>query len=799
MPQQEPCERAAENLAAPEVLVKAATEAHHDAEHPFAKQGAVPATLLEEDCPELQESVPASPSLEHGDAQQRSIPATLAEALDGNGQRGDVASDSDAKVLEEDTSQTEKALPLSSHEAPVPPGLQATVEELCPPAAVEGSVEEGVQGPQQSSDPADSLQAEGLRNGAAATSEPAELASMWSTASGGSLQVSAEAMRAAQALLRTTPEVAPGKNLHAPPPPAEALLPLPESGGPPLLSAASGTPAHTLGAEMQAAAATGGDDLSPGWRPLPAAAEAQGQLFMGSAAPVWGTASGKPVHFSREKMAAAAAIFGDELPTALITPPAAQLQLPHGGAPSLWGTASGKRLEISKDRMAAAAAMFGNDLPTALIPPPAAQRQPPLSGALSLWGTASGKPLEISGDGMAAAAAMFGNDLPTALTPPPAAQLQPPLSGALSLWGTASGKPLEISRDGMAAAAAMFGNDLPTALTPPPAAQLQPPPSGALSLWGTASGKPLEIPRDRMAAAAAIFGDEAPTAFTPPPAAQLQPPHGGMSSLWGTASGKPLEISTNRMAAAAAMFGNDLPIALTPLPPAAPDAFPDATATISWASVPAKFSGAGKKGVAIAEDVIGAAEPHSAGTMPPGGGPLQTLYGSHSKDAMTAAVSTPVLSTAQAGAALPWQTASGKRMRVSPEGLAAAASLLHRTPELPCAGPPQTMQPSEVSGMKHGQSDASRSADTAEPVHIAGEGALLDPGTPVQLQPAASLGQLSTSTIGRKRSTLQRVQQRPGATHSKGKGGSSFKAPRKFETPVSKFALQQVDLTLLAL
>ena len=301
-PQSERCETANES-AAPGVLVKAATEAHHSAEHAHAEPGAVPATLPEEGCPEPQESVPASPSLEHADAdaQQRSIPATLAEALDENKQKRGVASDSGARMPEEAVSPTEQAILLRSHEVPAPPTLQATVEELCPTLAVEEDVNEEVRLTQQGSDPADSPQADGLRNGAAATSAPVELASMWSTASGGALKVSAEAMRTAQALLRTTPELAPGKIFHAPPPPAEALLPLPESGGPPLLSAASDLPSHTLGVKMKAAAATCGNDISPAWRPPPAAAEAQGQLLPGSAAPVWGTASGKPVHFSQEK------------------------------------------------------------------------------------------------------------------------------------------------------------------------------------------------------------------------------------------------------------------------------------------------------------------------------------------------------------------------------------------------------------------------------------------------------------------------------------------------------------------
>lgn len=183
-PQSEPCETANES-AAPGVLVKAATEAHHSAEHAHAERGAVPATLLEEGCPEPQESVPAGPSLEHADAQQRSIPATLAEALDKNEQRGGVASDSGARMPEEDISPTEQAILLRSHEVPAPPTLQATIEELCPTVAGGEDVHEGVRLTQQGSDPAESLQAEGLRNGAAATSAPVELASMWSTASGG--------------------------------------------------------------------------------------------------------------------------------------------------------------------------------------------------------------------------------------------------------------------------------------------------------------------------------------------------------------------------------------------------------------------------------------------------------------------------------------------------------------------------------------------------------------------------------------------------------------------------------------
>ena len=176
-------------------------------------------------------------------------------------------------------------------------------------------------------------------------------------------------------------------------------------------------------------------------------------------------------------------------------------------------------------------------------------------------------------------------------------------------------------------------------------------------------------------------------------------------------------------------------------------------------------------------------------------GSLQTLRRSRSNDATATAKSTPVQSIAQVGAALPWQTALGKRMRVSSEGMAAAASLLHRTPELPGAVAPQTVLTLEAHGVKHGPPDESGSAGTAEPSHIAGDAVLLDPGTPMQLHPAASLGQLSTSSTGRKRSALLRLEQRPGPMHSKGRGGSSFKAPRKFETPVSKFALQQVTLS----
>ena len=75
-------------------------------------------------------------------------------------------------------------------------------------------------------------------------------------------------------------------------------------------------------------------------------------------------------------------------------------------------------------------------------------------------------------------------------------------------------------------------------------------------------------------------------------------------------------------------------------------------------------------------------------------------------------------------------------------------------------------------------------SDTA----VAENSTVMDPVTPMPQQPAGRDGQLSASTSGRRRS----AQQSSGLGQSRGRTGSTFKAPRKFMTPVRKFALQQV-------
>lgn len=96
-----------------------------------------------------------------------------------------------------------------------------------------------------------------------------------------------------------------------------------------------------------------------------------------------------------------------------------------------------------------------------------------------------------------------------------------------------------------------------------------------------------------------------------------------------------------------------------------------------------------------------------------------------------------------------------------------------------------------------GASKGSR-AQAASPAQQAQEGlkaaaensSAPDPATPLQQQPGGRAGQLSASTAGRKRS----AQQPSGPGQSRARSGSTFKAPRKFMTPVSNFALQQACL-----
>lgn len=469
-----------------------------------------------------------------------------------------------------------------------------------------------------------------------------------------------------------------------------------------------------------------------------------------------------------------------------------------------------------------------------------------------------------------------------------------PNDNPFGLWSTASGKPIQVSAAALQAAQSVLcpmrdhalevdGDDrlgsehtsqgLHDSAEPGAPAQHSAVQHARQATAAGQAGQPpgMHTPTQQEPQAAdnrgAGVAQLAPAPPIQPAARQADAPAFAAASIWGTASGKPVHFSEERMRAAAAIFGEDFPIALIPEPA-------DAAATVTWTSGRAEPLHGHDKGPwqlgnaqggarldagdsVEAGSCLAAADPTSApgssGTQPAAALGVRVRHDKSScpEGAANGAEGTPSRADAEDQAAVPWQTASGKRLRVSPEALAAAASKLHLTagpdhgqssfgagavnrgeetlprsdgvaeaavPWHTALGKRMRVSPEALaaaasrlhltSGLKQGHHSSQASpalqlaagkgsmAETASPAQQAAQGhaavpessGAADPATPMQQQPADRACQLSASTAARKRS----AQQPSSMGHSRGRSGGTFKAPRKFMTPVSKFALQQV-------
>ena len=360
------------------------------------------------------------------------------------------------------------------------------------------------------------------------------------------------------------------------------------------------------------------------------------------------------------------------------------------------------------------------------------------------------------------------------------------------------------------------------------APHLPAPPPMPACLWGTAFGKPLQVSAGALHATQSLFGagpeltsqggvgkHPEPTAAQGAPApvteaADVQGMAAGSNpfSVWGMASGKPVTFSREQMQAAAALFGDDFPTGLTQAA-----AEPDAGATVTWSTGSGKALSA-LKSPQVCMSGAGAdpsAAPHSLASGPaaPSEASAEVVKAAgpafaegHPRDVSKAADVTPARGGEEPAAALPWQTASGKRMRVSLEGMSAAQNMLGQMPALDHQLSLTTVQLPGITDLKSSRGPQAGAISPATEVKqvgvalqnpIAEDAGGIDPATPMPQQPAGRAGQLSASSTGCKRRAAPGAQPASGLPgHSRPRTGSSFKAPRKFMTPVSKFALQQV-------
>ena len=430
----------------------------------------------------------------------------------------------------------------------------------------------------------------------------------------------------------------------------------------------------------------------------------------------------------------------------------------------------------------------------------------------------------------------------------------PPVMPA-GLWGTASGKPFQVSAGALHATQSLFGAG--PELTSQRDVGEHPGPTGAReaqqpcldrepmqepavsaaersvqqphdSTDGGRSVSPSQSPAHEGAEAETYSMEAAQGAPAPmTEAADVQRMAAGSNSfsVWGTASGKPVSFSREQMKSAAALFGDDFPTGLTQAA-----AEPDAGATVTWSTgsgkalsapkrlceegPPGQISVPAAKSLQVGTSGAGAdpsAAPHSLASDPaaPAEASADNVRAAgpafaegHPGDASKAAEVTPARGGEEPAAALPWQTASGKRMRVSPEGMAAAESMLGQMSASDHQLSLTTAQLPGITGLKSSSCPQAGAISPARQVGQAGvalqkpiaeNGGGLDPATPMPQQPAGKAGQLSASSTGCKRRAAPSAQPPSGLPgHSRPRTGSSFKAPRKFMTPVSKFVLQQV-------
>ena len=693
---------------------RGADERISDAQHDM-QQNCIPATLAEEaEGPEAHDAdvglgcrVPPTLQEEAFDPLQQQ--ETAFEGVKTAAGLQDTAGDT--VVMHSQPDEASSGVP----EVTLPAELQDTLRELAPTIALQSQPEEASPDRDQGSGPADMHEA-GCR--------PAQIAGapglgpadspfgLWSTASGKPLQVSAAALQAAQARFGTDTGYALGAEgpgqpdaVHVAQHGSQAVHNSPEPN----------TPAeHSAAQHIVEATVTGS---GPGQLPvMPSPVQQEFNAKLDSKA-------GPP------QMA----------PSLPGLPTAAQADAPATAAASIWGTASGKPVHFSKERMRAAAAIFGEDFPGGPSP------EPSDAAATVTWTSGSGKPLpghdkqpwqlmNAQDQGRMAAAVSIEAESHSAVAAPAAAAGNPTSEPAAL--------PEVGEKDKKRSCPGGTANEVEGTPTRGDAE------AEAAMPWQTASGKRLRVSPEALAAAASkLHITSGPDHGEPSDQggataeAEQTPQRGNVGAEaavpWQTASGKRLRVSPEALAAAASKLHLS----------SGPD--------------------------------HGHHEEH--GLSFPG------------TCAAAEAEKTPPRGDEVAEAAVPWQTASGKRMRVSPEALAAAASRLHLASGPDHGQSSMNAPPAVLAGASKGSR-----AQAASPAQQAQEGlkaaaensSAPDPATPLQQQPGGRAGQLSASTAGRKRS----AQQPSGPGQSRARSGSTFKAPRKFMTPVSKFALQQACL-----